>query len=302
MVLKTHFVPLKQPKWNLELIAVDESKQETGSFKFRAAWNLVKNVNAEHFLAASSGNFGQALARACQLLNKKATIVMPTTSARVKVEAVKRFGATLKWVDTSIKTRAQRVSELQKEIEGVYVASAYDCPYVIDGNASLGREIAEQNLDIVIVPVGGGGLCSGVIKGLQELESKTVVWGAEPLMANDAARSLRSGELLCNEGEPQTIADGARTRSLGKRNWRIIHPNIAGILEVSEEYIKLAVRQLFDWGIHAEPTGALTTGALLQASTNSDPIWSFVQQKKVGVVISGGNVDSDIFQDLISLD
>ena len=177
MVRKTHFVPIEQSRWDLDLVAVDESRQETGSFKFRAAWNLVQSVNEEHFLAASSGNFGQALARACQLLNKRATIVMPTTSARVKVEAVRGYGATVEWVDTSIKTRAARVAELKEGFKDAYVASPYDCHYVIEGNASLGKELAEQTLDFVIVPIGGGGLCSGIIKGLREAGSKTRVWG-----------------------------------------------------------------------------------------------------------------------------
>ena len=300
MVRKTHFVPIEQSRWDLDLVAVDESRQETGSFKFRAAWNLVQSVNEEHFLAASSGNFGQALARACQLLNKRATIVMPTTSARVKVEAVRGYGATVEWVDTSIKTRAARVAELKEGFKDAYVASPYDCHYVIEGNASLGKELAEQTLDFVIVPIGGGGLCSGIIKGLREAGSKTRVWGAEPSMANDAARSLKDGVLQSNEGEPQTIADGARTRSLGRRNWTIIQPSIEGIVEVQEKYIKRGVGELYAWGIASEPTGALTMGALLQESQKNEGWWSLLQRKRIGIVVSGGNVDSEVFEELIS--
>ena len=119
-------------------------------------------------------------------------------------------------------------------------------------------------------------------------------------MANDAARSLKDGVLQSNEGEPQTIADGARTRSLGRRNWTIIQPSIEGIVEVQEKYIKRGVGELYAWGIASEPTGALTMGALLQESQKNEGWWSLLQRKRIGIVVSGGNVDSEVFEELIS--
>ena len=217
-VRKTQFLTMHVPKSG-SLTLISELGQETGSFKFRAAWSVVSNIDAEHFLAASSGNFGQALARAAQLKGKKATIVMPTTSAKVKIEAVASYGADVVLVDTNIESRASRVQRIHDEHPQYYRASAYDCAHVIEGNSSLGIEIAESDIQLerLIVPIGGGGLSSGIIKGLCVSGNRLPVWGAEPLMANDASRSMQKGMLCKNEKEPQTIADGARTVSLGNR-------------------------------------------------------------------------------------
>src|SRR4051812_3543145 len=192
-----------------QILIASETFQHTGSFKFRAAYNVVASVPQKLLITASSGNFGQALAHACSLLGKSAIIVMPNTSARVKVEAVKEFGGRVELVDVRSKSRAERVAELASEHPEAYVASAYDDPLVIAGNASLGRELAalSDSLDCVVVPVGGGGLASGVIEGISQAGMSLRVVGAEPLMANDAARSLREGTIVRNATEPQTIAD-----------------------------------------------------------------------------------------------
>ncbi|HEY7816666.1 MAG TPA: pyridoxal-phosphate dependent enzyme, partial [Vicinamibacteria bacterium] len=175
----------------LDVVVASETFQHTGSFKFRAAYHLAANVPARTILTASSGNFGQALAYACSLLGKKAMVVMPQTSARVKMEAVREYGGIVEPVDVRVKSRAERVRELSVEHPEARVASAYDDPLVIGGNASLGRELAGREFDAVVVPVGGGGLSSGIIQGLREAGNrKTAVVGAEPLLGNDAARSL----------------------------------------------------------------------------------------------------------------
>ena len=182
-VRRTQFITLRVPNAGT-LTLISELGQETGSFKFRAAWNVVSKVEAEHFLAASSGNFGQALARAAQLKGKKATIVMPTTSAKVKIQSVRSYDADVVLVDTNVESRASRVQRIHAEHPDYYCASAYDCFHVIEGNSSLGVEIAESEipLDRLIVPIGGGGLSSGIIKGLCEAGNALPVWGAEPQM------------------------------------------------------------------------------------------------------------------------
>ena len=293
MILPTNFVPV--PAWSkrcgITVVLISELQQRTASFKFRAAWNLVSNVDAEHFLAASSGNFGQALACACKLHKKGCTIVMPHNSAQVKIDAVRSHGAQVELIETKKISRAQRVAEIAKEHPAYYVASAYDCEFVIAGNASLGREIAASafDLDVVLAPVGGGGLSSGIIQGLCAAEGKQpVVWGAEPLLANDAVRSLQLGQLVRNQHEPQTIADGARTVSLGHRNWAIIKAHIGRIVEVSEDSIRQAMRDLATIGMRVEPTGALTVGALF---SNIEAL----QGKRVGCVLSGANVDPEFY-------
>nr|MBA3693951.1 pyridoxal-phosphate dependent enzyme [Acidobacteriota bacterium] len=209
---------------NTDVTLVSETFQHTGSFKFRAAYNLALNVPNEEFLTASSGNFGQALAFACQLLNKKCTVVMPETSAKVKIEAVRSYGATVDLINTRQVGRGERVLQLAEKMPDAYLASAYDDLLVIEGNSTLGDEIAnyQKDFDLVIVPIGGGGLISGISQGLCRNGHQAQLLGAEPLLGNDASRSLKAGKIVKNENEPQTLADGARTVSLGEHNWKII--------------------------------------------------------------------------------
>ncbi len=278
----------------LDLTIASETFQHTGSFKFRAAYNLALNVANDQIITASSGNFGQALAYACRLTGKRCTVVMPETSARVKIEAVKNYGATVDLIDTKTVGRAARVAQLVAESPEAYRASAYDDLFVIDGNASIGDEIAREDFDVVISPVGGGGLISGISKGLCRSGHQARLIGAEPLLANDAARSLKAGKIIVNEQEPQTIADGARTISLGLHNWAIIEKGVAEIIEVSDENIKEAVRLLFNLAnLKCEPTGALTLGAILE---NADQF----RDKKICLVVSGGNVDAEVYRRILS--
>jgi len=281
-----------------DVFLASEAFQYTGSFKFRAAFNVASKVPQTRLITASSGNFGQALAYACRLLGKSCTVVMPTTSARVKVEAVREFGGTVDLIDVREVSRQQRVQTLAQADPGAYVASAYDDPLVISGNATLGAELAalEHPIEFVVAPLGGGGLTSGLIQGLRAAHRRPApqVIGAEPEMANDAARSLRAGRIIANETEPQTIADGVRTVSLGRHNWEILQNGLAGIVEVTEDRIKDAVRLLFNLAnLKAEPTGALPVAALLTAP-------EMFRGRSVCCVISGGNVDAGVFQQILS--
>lgn len=278
----------------IELTLASETFQYTGSFKFRAAYNTAANVAQDEILTASSGNFGQALAYACMILGKKCTVVMPENTASVKLEAVRSFGATVDLVDTKKIGRNERVAQLAAEMPEAYKASAYDDPLVIEGNATLGDEIAQREFDAVIVPVGGGGLISGISTGLCRNGHFAEVFGAEPLLANDAARSLRAGELIPNEQEPQSIADGARTISLGRHNWEIIRKGVKDIIEVPDEEIKESVRMLFEKAnLKSEPTGALSLGAILMQKEK-------FAGKKVCLVISGGNVDRSVYAGILT--
>lgn len=283
-------------KTGLQITLASETFQVTGSFKFRAAYNLAANSAQEHLIAASSGNFGQALAYACKLLGKNCTIVMPDNSAQVKIDAVREFGGIVDLINTAQISRSQRVRELAAADPGAATVSAYDDPRVIAGNASLGRELAavRPRFDAVLVPIGGGGLASGIVQGLKESSAADVkVYGVEPLLANDAAQSLRAGRIISFEREPLSIADGARTLSMGKHNWAILQNSLAGILEVSEDAITEAVRALFSLAnLKAEPTGALT---LAGALANKD----LFEHQRICCVVSGGNVDLPVFLRLI---
>jgi threonine dehydratase len=279
----------------VNLILSSETFQHTGSFKFRAAYNVASRVSQEMLITASSGNFGQALAYACSLLRKSCIVVMPATSAKVKIDAVREYGGQVELIDVSVKSRAQRVNELAADHPEAYVASAYDDVLVIEGNASLGRELAafDPTPDIVVAPVGGGGLSSGIILGIRESGKSIRVIGAEPLLGNDAALSLRAGKIIANRSEPQTIADGARTISLGKRNWEILRHFMHDITEVPEDKIVEAVRLLFTLAnLKVEPTGALSAAALITKP-------ELFRNHRVCCVISGGNVDPAVYKDIL---
>ena len=277
----------------LDITLATETFQHTGSFKFRAGYNLAMNVPNEEILTASSGNFGQALAYACKLLGKKCTVVMPVTSAQVKIDAVRGFGATVDLIDTAKIGRNERVAQLAEQMPNAYFASAYDDQFVIDGNSTLGDELAVENFDVIVVPVGGGGLISGIVTGIHRHAMPTLVVGAEPLLGNDAARSFRAGELIKNDLEPKTIADGARTISLGKLNWPIIKDGVADIFEVSDEKIAEAVKMYFDLAnLKCEPTGALPLGAILEDRER-------FADRKICLVVSGVNVDAAVYRELI---
>jgi threonine dehydratase len=282
----------------VDLFLASETFQHTGSFKFRAAYNVASRVPNHLIITASSGNFGQAVAYSCSLLGKSSIIVMPTTSAEVKINAVREYGGRVELVDVRGKSRAARVQELAREHPEAYVASAYDDPLVIEGNSSLGAELAAlaRPLDCIVAPVGGGGLTSGLITGIRRApppRHTIQVVGAEPALGNDAARSLQAGKIIRNDAEPQTIADGARTVSLGEHNWPILRDGLAGIVEVPEELIKEAVRLLFSLAnLKAEPTGALSVAALMAEPKR-------FRGQSVGCVVSGGNVDPSVYQSLI---
>ncbi len=280
----------------VDITVATETLQHTGSFKFRAAYNVASTVPQTKILTASSGNFGQAVAYACRLIGKSCVIVMPDTSARVKIDAIREYGGEVDLTDVRVKGRNERVAELTSSHPDAYIASAYDDPLVIQGNATLGHELAglNKNFDVVIAPVGGGGLTSGLITGLREAGSSTKVFGAEPLIANDAARSLRAGKIIVNEVEPQTIADGARTPSLGANNWKILEHGLAGIVEVPEDRIIEAVKLYFTLAnLKVEPTGALGLGALLTAPEQFRGL-------SVCCVVSGGNVDPDVYRRILA--
>jgi threonine dehydratase len=282
-------------KLGANVVIATETFQHTGSFKFRAAYNLAYKVPHQRIIAASSGNYGQAMAYACQLLGKECTIVMPHNSAQVKIDAVREYGARADLIDVRIKSRAARIGELAALHPDAYVASAYDDPLVIEGNASLGEELCamSKQFDFIVAPVGGGGLTAGIIKAVRASGRDIQVAGAEPLMANDAARSLRAGHIVANETEPQTIADGTRTLSIGRHNWEIIKDGISRIIEVPEENIREGARLLFFLAnLKAEPTGALSIGALL-----TEP--ALFGDRSVCCVVSGGNVDREVYHSLL---
>ena len=256
---------------------------------------MASNVPHHHLLTSSSGNFGQALAFACQELNKRCTVVMPDDSVTVKVEAVREFGPAVELVDVRKNTRDARVAELARQYPDAYVASGFDDELMIAGNSTLGRELAglKGDVDSIVAPISGGGLASGILKGLRSEGVDIPLIGAEPLLANHVTRSFRAGQIVRDKEESKTIADGARTTSLGERNWEILKTGLAESIEVPEAAIRDAVRLLFHLAnLKAEPTGALAVAAILIQPKR-------FQGRRVCCIISGGNLDARLFSSLI---
>jgi threonine dehydratase len=281
--------PILSARLGCELTIASETFQYTGSFKFRAAYNLLSSIPQRQVIAASSGNFGQAIAYASKLLGKTCVVVMPATSAHVKVAAVQAYGGITDLIDTRQISRAERVRQLLAEHPDAFQANAYDDYRVVAGNSTLGKEIlGASDFDILVVPVGGGGLSSGQVIARDYLNVRAEIIGAEPQPANDAARSLHTGQLIHNEQEPPTVADGARTISLGDLNWEILRQGIADILEVPDPLTLAALREYFALNLKVEPTGALALGAVLAHPQR-------FAGKRVCCIVSGGNVDPSVY-------
>lgn len=283
-----------------DVVLATETFQWTGSFKFRAAYHVATHVPHPAIITGSSGNFGQAMAFACQLTGKRCTVVMPRTAVAIKVDAVRRYGASVDLVDTTHVTRDERVAALAAEQPDAYVASPYDDPLVIAGNATLGAELAAAGaraarpFDGIVAAIGGGGLASGIIAGLRAADDVTPVWGAEPALANDFAQSHATGRRVVHAQEMQTIADGARTRGVGAHNWAVLEHGVAGVIEVPEAAIVDAVRALCDLAnLKAEPTGALTVAALAAEPER-------FRGQRICCIISGGNADPVWFGRIIA--
>ena len=282
--------PALSARLGCEVTIASETFQHTGSFKFRAAYNLLSSIPQQTIVAASSGNFGQAVAYASKLLGKICTVVMPLTSAQVKIAAVRSYGGIVDLIDVSKISRSERVQQLLAKQPGAFQAQAYDDYRVVVGNSTLGKDIlSTADFDVVLVPVGGGGLSSGLVVARDHLGTKTEIIGAEPLPGNDAARSLQSGHLIRNEQEPATVADGARTLSLGMLNWEILRQGLADIIAVPDALTLEALRSYFLFvNLKVEPTGALALGALLAHPER-------FSGKRVCCIVSGGNVDPAIY-------
>ncbi len=282
-------------QFHCDITIASETFQHTGSFKFRAAYNLLASVPQQRIVTASSGNFGQAIAYASMLLGKTCTVVMPSTSAQVKIAAVQSYGGCVDLVDTHSISRAERVAQLLQAQPDAFQAQAYDDYRVVAGNSTLGKNIFDiSDFDVIIVPIGGGGLSSGIVVARDYLNKTTEIIGAEPLLGNDAAQSFRSGKLVRNAHEPATIADGARTISLGNLNWEILQQGVADIIEVPDELIRKAVQHCFRYvNLKVEPTGALAIGAIFANPAR-------FANKRVCCVISGGNVDPSVYANIIT--
>lgn len=265
-----------------------ENFQKVGAFKARGACNAVLSLDeeaaAKGVLTHSSGNHAQALAYAAGIRGIPAFVVMPETAPRVKVDAVRGYGALIRFCKPTLEARESCSAEWLEET-GARFVHPYDDWAIIAGQATAALELLEESpdLDVVLAPVGGGGLLAGTALACVLGPGHAVALGAEPAQADDAARSLRTGEIQ-PALPPDTIADGLLT-SLGQRNFAVIRDHVEQILTVSEEEIEQAM--LLVWQrmkILIEPSSAVPVAALLSGR------W-VTPASRIGVILSGGNVD-----------
>ncbi|MCW5939109.1 MAG: threo-3-hydroxy-L-aspartate ammonia-lyase [Fimbriimonadaceae bacterium] len=266
-----------------------ESFQRTGSFKFRGAYNALSQLSEQQrgrgVITYSSGNHAQALACAGRLLGCRVTIVMPRDAPRVKREATEGYGGEVIEYDRDETSREELGIRLAAE-RGLTLVPPYDHPHVVAGQGTVALELIQdsQPLDLLLVCLGGGGLLSGCAVAAKALSPRCRVVGVEPANADDGAQSFRSRELKRVEN-PDTIADGARTPSLGQVTFPLILEHVDAVVTVSESEIVAATRLLWERAkLVVEPTGALAVAALVAKRVEAEGL-------RIGAVVSGGNAD-----------
>lgn len=295
---------LPEPEFDLYIKA--ESEQPIGSFKLRGAFNMVSQLSPEArsrgVITYSSGNHAQGVAYAARALGTKAVIVMPSNAPAVKKAATKALGAEIVEVGPASSERRIKAEELVEEF-GYAMIPPYDAPEIIAGQATCGLEIVEQlpDVDLVISPVSGGGLLSGVATGIKLAAQEGLasadpqVWGAEPELAADAHESFYSKKLVEWPAEKtvRTIGDGLRTQSLGVLNFEHVLRYVDGIVTVSEEEIFAAMRVILTaTKLVAEPSGAVTLAAALFHAGE------LPKARKVAIILSGGNLEPTLREKL----
>ncbi|MCU4181416.1 threo-3-hydroxy-L-aspartate ammonia-lyase [Bosea sp. BH3] len=280
------------------LVFKPENLQRMGAFKFRGGYNAISCLSPEQKKAGvvtfSSGNHAQAIAYAGQLLGVPTTIIMPNDAPAAKVAATEGYGGTVVRYDRYTENRLEIGDRLASE-KGLSLIPPYDHAEVIAGQGTATKELIEDAgpLDILIVPLGGGGLLAGAALAAKALNPACRIFGVEPEAGNDGQQSLRKGEIV-KIGVPKTIADGAQTAFLGDLTFPIIQRDVEDIVTVSDEALVAAMRFFAErMKLVVEPTGCLAAAAAFSGAVP-------VAGKRVGVILSGGNVDLASFARFIA--
>lgn len=265
-----------------------ENLQKVGAFKYRGATNAVQSLDevtaARGVATHSSGNHAQALALAARTRGIPAYVVMPSNAPQVKVDAVAGYGATIIPCEPTLQAREETLAEVVADT-GAYFVHPYDNPQVMAGQGTAAVELLEDAgaLDVVITPVGGGGLLSGTAIAVRALAPETRVLAAEPMGADDAARSLAAGMLIPSVN-PDTICDGLLT-SLSPRTFTVIQRSVKAIVTVSDDSVRQAMKLVMErMKLVVEPSAVVGLAALLEKRDE-------IPGRRIGVIFSGGNVD-----------
>lgn len=275
-----------------------ENFQRIGAFKFRGAMNtllkLTQEQRAAGVVAFSSGNHAQAIALSAKLLGVPATIVMPNDAPAAKARATAGYGANIVRYDRYTEDREQIGRALAEE-KGLTLVPPYDHPDVIAGQGTAAKELIEEvgELDVLFVPLGGGGLLSGSALAAKRLSPRCEIIGVEPEAGNDGQQSLRSGSIV-HIDTPETIADGAQTQHLGQYTFEVIRANVADILTASDAELVDSMRFFAErMKIVVEPTGCLGFAAARAQKAK-------LAGKRVGIIVSGGNIDISRYSSLLA--
>jgi len=266
-----------------------ENLQRAGAFKFRGAYNTLMRLSVEQkrhgVVAFSSGNHAQAVALAGQLLHVPALIVMPRDAPQVKIDATRGYGAEIVFYDRGGEPREAIAGRLAQE-RALAVIPSFDHPHIVAGQGTAAKELIEDAgpIDFLFVPCGGGGLLSGSAIAARQLAPDAKVIGVEPAAGDDATRSFHT-RVLHTVKDPDTIADGARTSSLGKITFPLVLHYVNDMVTVTDPELLSAMFYLWErLKLVVEPTGALGAAALLERKAD-------VRGARVGVILSGGNAD-----------
>jgi threonine dehydratase len=266
-----------------------ENLQRMGAFKFRGGYNALANLDVSQrkagVVAFSSGNHAQAVALAAKLLGISATIVMPTDAPRAKKAATEGYGARVVEYDRATQDR-EEVARGIMEKEGLTLIPPFNHPHVIAGQGTAAKELLEEvgGLDVLLTPLGGGGLLAGSLLSAAAISPDCAVYGVEPEAGADGQASLRTGSIV-KIGPPDSIADGALTQALGSLTFPIIQRHAKGILTVNDRELVEAMRFFAErMKIVVEPTGCLGAAAVMGQQIP-------IKGMRVGVLLSGGNVD-----------
>jgi threonine dehydratase len=298
VAVRTPLVRLEVSGLDGEVYVKAEGLQPIGSFKLRGAYNKVAQLAPEErrngAITYSSGNHAQGVAYAARAVGVKAVIVMPSNAPAIKKRATAALGAEIVEVGPSSSERQRKAEELAAE-HGYVMIPPYDDPAIIAGQATCGLEIVEDlpEVDLVLSPVSGGGLLSGIATAVKLSRPGVKVVGIEPELAADAQESFRSGKLVewPAEKTTRTLCDGLRTQSLGGLNFEHVRAYVDDIVTVTEPEIEAAMRALlFGARLTPEPSGAATTAGMLFHREQLPPF------RKAVVVMSGGNVEPEVLR------
>lgn len=292
--------PALNDRLGRRILIKPETLQRVGAFKFRGAYNRLAQLSPEEarrgVVAFSSGNHAQGVALAARLLNMPALIVMPADAPAVKVEATRGYGAEIKLYDRLTESREEIAAGIARD-RGAVIVPAFDDPHIIAGQGTVGLELVAQakergaELGTVISPVGGGGLLAGASLAVKTLSPKTAIVGVEPAGFDDTLRSLQKGERIVTRPATRSLCDALESPAPGELTFPILQKTVADIAVVTEAEVAEAMRYAFSvLKLVVEPGGSVGLAALLAGKVKD-----FGGEAAIGLVLSGGNVDPELF-------